>query len=97
MIDQSAQQIERGLQADALLQNTFFREVLNNLDNIYTAAWREAQTPAAREDCYRYVKLVERLVQDIQSISTTGKLTQKRVKELEGSNRGMSNIWRIRD
>lgn len=89
-MDQASADIQRGIQADALLQNELFRDVLNQLDGLYTAAWREAKTPEAREDCFRYVKLVERLVQDITTISTTGKLAQARIRELERGKRGMT-------
>ena len=80
--------IQRGLQADTLLENTLFREVMNTLDEVYTATWRVAQTPEAREDCYRYVKLVEKLIVDIQSVANTGKIEQARVQELERGKKG---------
>lgn len=82
--------IQRGLQADGLLENPLFREVMNTLDDVYTASWREARTVEAREDCYRYVKLTEKLIADIQSVATTGKIEQARVHELERGKKGLS-------
>lgn len=82
--------IQRGLQADALLENPLFREVMNTLDDSYTAAWREAKTIEAREDCYRYVKLTEKLIADIQSVSNTGKIEQARRQELERGKKGFT-------
>lgn len=80
--------INRGLQAKALLENELFREVLNTLDEVYTAAWREAKTPEAREDLHRYVKVCERIVTDIQSIANTGVIEQARQDELERGKKG---------
>lgn len=76
--------IERGLQADALLQNELFREALNNLDAEYHAAWRAAKSVEAREDCHRYVTLITKLTDHIRSVSTTGKLEEAQRKAIEG-------------
>ena len=76
--------LQRGISAQALLENEIFRETMNTLDGYYTAAWRAAKTPDAREDCHRYVKLIESLIADIQSVATTGKLEQARQNEIEG-------------
>lgn len=76
--------VERGHQADALLQNALLKQALNELDEFYCAAWRAAKTVEAREDAHRYVTLLTKLVADIQSISTTGKMETARQKELEG-------------
>lgn len=81
--------LARGQAAEALLSNELFRETLNQLDDAYTAAWRQAKTVEAREDCYRYVKLVEKLITDIQSVSTSGQLEQARLKELERGKKGI--------
>lgn len=80
--------INRGYQAKFLLENELFREVLNTLDEVYTAAWREAKTPEAREDLHRYVKVCERIVTDIQSIANTGVIEQARQDELERGKKG---------
>jgi hypothetical protein len=76
--------IQRGLQADTLLANEFFREVLNKLDEEYHERWHQAKTVEAREDLHRYVTLIPKLIADIQSISNSGKLEQARQKELDG-------------
>lgn len=81
--------LERGHQAKALLENQLLRESLNTLDEYYTAAWRSAKTLDAREDCYRYVKLVERLITDLQSIVNTGAIERARLDELEGKKKGI--------
>ncbi len=74
----------RGASADALLENALFREVIAGLEQHYTDAWRAARTVEAREDCHRYVTLVDKLVGDIRTISTSGKFAAQRIKELEG-------------
>lgn len=81
-------EIQRGVQADALLANDLFREVMNKLDEEYTAAWRAASSVEVREDCHRYTRLIEKLIADIQSVANTGKIAQARVKELQTGKRG---------
>lgn len=88
--DKSQEAIERGLTANHLLENSLFREVMDSLDAQYHALWREAKTIEAREDCHRYVTLIGKMLSDIQSIATTGKLTQQRVDEISGKEK---NKW----
>jgi len=76
--------VERGHQAELLLQNDIFKELLNDLDGKYHALWRQAKTVEAREDLHRYVKVLERISTDLQSIANTGKLEQRRQNELTG-------------
>jgi hypothetical protein len=83
--------VERGRAAEALLENPLLREVLNALGAYYTAAWRSAATPEAREDCHRYVRLTEKLIGDIASIANTGMLERARIKELERGKKGL--LW----
>jgi hypothetical protein len=77
--------MERGSRARALLDNALLRDAIAGLDRHYVEAWRRAGSVEAREDCHRYLKLVEKLVTDLTSIATTGDLEKKRLKELEGS------------
>lgn len=86
--------IERGIAAQHLLENAMFRQALNDLDSEYHAAWHEAKTVAAREDCHRYVTLIPKLVEDLQSIMTTGNLEQRRLDELQGSN--TRKLWQTK-
>jgi len=76
--------VQRGLAAKNLLENQLFREVMTALDGLYHAKWRAAQTVEAREDLHRYVTVRDQIIQDIQTIATTGKLEEKRLEELEG-------------
>lgn len=76
--------IERGLAAQHLLENELFKEVMSELDGLYHAKWRIAQTVEAREDLFRYVTVRDQIVQDIKAIAMTGKLEEKRQAELEG-------------
>lgn len=76
--------IERGLAAQHLLENELFKEVMSELDGVYHAKWRVAQTVEAREDLFRYVTVRDQIIKDIQTIARTGKLEEARQAELEG-------------
>lgn len=73
---------QRGYQAQLLLDNELFRETLANADAEFHRAWRNAKTVEAREDCFRYVKVIERITADLQQVAITGKIEQKRMNEL---------------
>ena len=81
---------ERGHQAAMLLEHPLIKEVLSELDAEYHAAWREAKTVEAREDLYRYVKVVERISIDLQTIAQTGQLERARIQELEAGKKGFT-------
>ena len=74
----------RGIAAQHLLENELFKEVMSELDGIYHAKWRSAQTIEAREDLHRYVTVRDQIIKDIQTIATTGKLEEQRLQLLEG-------------
>lgn len=57
---------------------------MSDLDGLYHAKWRVAQTIEAREDLHRYVTVRDQIVKDIQSIAMTGKLEEQRLLQLEG-------------
>ena len=84
--------IRRGESARALLDNALLREALKGLEAHYMAAWRLGRSVEAREDCHRYVVLVEKLGADLTSIATTGALERQRLAELEGG-RKFSLAW----
>lgn len=87
--------IERGRAAQHLLDNELLKEILNELDGTYHAKWRIAQTVEAREDLFRYVKVLEQLTADIRSIAMTGKLEEKRLEALQGNvMRPPMNEWK---
>ena len=79
--------IARGIAADHLLKNELLREILNTMDEAYTAAWRAAKTVEAREDCHRYATLLTNFVADIQSVANTGAIEAERQRQLEGKPR----------
>lgn len=81
--------IQRGIAAQSLLDNELLKECFATLGDTYTQAWFDGKTAEAREDCHRYVQLIAKLKQDIQSIATTGAFEQKRLNELEGKKRGI--------
>lgn len=81
---------ERGYQAQVLLENPLLKEILSALDGEYHTAWRDAKTVEAREDLYRYVKVLERIAVDLKSVAMTGMLERKRLDELEAKKR---TLW----
>lgn len=85
---------ERGTQAEVLLENPLFKEILSDLDAEYHRSWRDAKTVEAREDLHRYVKVLERISSDLLVIAQTGKLERARLKELEGGKRGLLDSWK---
>jgi len=85
---------ERGYQAEQLLENGLFKEILSELDGEYHRAWREAKTVEAREDLFRYVKVLERIAIDIKQVAVTGQLERKRLEALEGGKRGIWDSWK---
>lgn len=82
--------IQRGMNADALLENEMLKESMAALGNYYTQAWHDADKIEAREDCHRYMKLIERFWTDLRSVSNTGKLEQARILELERGRKGFT-------
>lgn len=83
----SLSKTERGIAARTILDSALFQQTLGALENEYVAAWRTAKTVEAREDCHRYVVLIEKLKADLTSIATTGDLERRRLDELEGKER----------
>ncbi len=84
MTDESQLKIERGYQANALLESSIFKECMAKLEARYIEAWKAATTVDLREDAHKYVRLLEWLAADIQEIATTGALTQQRLDLLQG-------------
>ncbi len=80
----SAEKIERGIKAKALLENEFFNECFDKLEAAYVAAWRQALTVELREDAHRYVTLIGWLKEHLKRIADTGKLEEKYQADLEG-------------
>lgn len=76
--------IERGLQAQHILEHPLFNELLAELETSYIDVWKKADTVEAREDAHRYVVLLASLKHDFQSVATTGRLTAQREALLEG-------------
>lgn len=89
---------QRGLNASKLLENELFKEVLNELDGEYHRRWRNAATVEAREDLFRYVKVLEQITKDIRAIAVTGALEERRVAELEAKRKLPAlNEWSIEE
>ena len=82
--DLGQQKIEWGIQAKALLDSQAFARSLDRIAAIYTEASINGVDTEHREDARKFVVLIDKLKQDLQSIATTGELTQKRNRDLTG-------------
>jgi len=90
----SQEKLERGFKAATLLNSEFFQECFDRLEARYIEAWRASLTVEAREDAHKYVRLIEWLKADLQSIATTGEIEAQRVKALqEGWERAKLSEW----
>jgi hypothetical protein len=74
----------RGEHAESLLNDVLLNEVFETLDREYLAAWRNSKHIEQREDAHRYVQLIERLKGHLQSVATTGELSRRQQRDLEG-------------
>lgn len=79
----SQEKLERGFKAQSLLNNEFFQECFDKLEQRYIEAWRASSTVEAREDAHKYVRLIEWLKHDLQSTATTGDIEAARQKALQ--------------
>jgi hypothetical protein len=79
----SQEKLERGFKAATLLNNEFFQECFDRLEQRYIEAWRASSTVEAREDAHKYLRLIEWLKHDLQSMATTGEIEAQRVKALQ--------------
>jgi hypothetical protein len=90
----SQEKLERGFKAATLLNNEFFQECFDRLEARYIEAWRASSTVEAREDAHKYVRLIEWLKADLQSIANTGEIEAQRQKALqEGRERQKLSEW----
>jgi hypothetical protein len=90
----SQEKLERGFKAATLLNNEFFQECFDRLEARYIEAWRASSTVEAREDAHKYLRLIEWLKDDLQSMANTGNLEAARIKALEeGRERAKLSEW----
>ena len=75
----SQEKLERGFQAKTLLNSEFWKECFDKLEARYIEAWRASSTVEARENAHKYVRLIEWLKADLQSIATTGDIEAARL------------------
>jgi len=91
----SASKQWRGNEARELLQSEVFTACLDALREAYIRQWQIAGTVEAREDAHRYVTLIAKLKDDLESIATTGELERRRLGALSGENHyGNFLTWR---
>lgn len=89
-MDESAEKIERGFQAAGLLENPAFKDALAKLRDIYVKDWIAATTTERREECHHKMAALSTLIQELQSLMTTGRATRERISAFQGG----LNIWK---
>lgn len=82
--------VERGQRAEVLLKDPLLRQTLEDLEEEYIKAWKQARTLDAREDAHRLIHLIERFRDHLASLAFTGTLTSRQSADLEGRER----FWR---
>lgn len=75
---------ERGYQAQAILENTLFKEAVAHLEATYIKAWKDGLTVEAREDAHRYIHVIEKFIEHLKSVSLTGEIKRRELLSLEG-------------
>ena len=76
--------VARGQQAESLLGNEVFYNVLRDLEASYVSLWKGAPTIEAREDLHRYIVMIAQIKNDLRSVMLTGAIERKRQDELSG-------------
>src|SRR5262245_20185574 len=76
---------QRGLQAQALLDNELMQEAFKGLEASYIKAWGESDAAevAARENLWRAVQILGDVRRHLLKIATNGKIAQRELSDLE--------------
>ena len=73
------QDVQRGKDALAVLQNRAYIEAYTTLDAALVQAWRESRDPQDREDLHRMLGLLSRLHGVMDSAVRNGQITEKEI------------------
>jgi len=79
------QRKSRGARAEQLLQDEFFKETLEKIEQDYIAAWRRSDPKDidGREVLYSAISVVADIINHIKSIAADGRMAQKELENLE--------------
>lgn len=73
------QDVQRGKDALAVLQNPAYIEAYTTLDAALVKAWRDSRDPQDREDLHRMLGLLSRLQAVMDSAVRNGQITEKEI------------------
>lgn len=73
------QDVQRGKDALAVLQNPAYIEAYTTLDAALVKAWRDSRDPQDREDLHRMLGLLSRLQGVMESAVRNGQITEKEI------------------
>lgn len=73
------QEVQRGKDALAVLQNPAYIEAYSTLDAALVKAWRDSRDPQDREDLHRMLGLLSRLQGVMEGAVRNGQITEKEI------------------
>jgi hypothetical protein len=73
------QDVQRGKDALAVLQNPAYIEAYTTLDAALVKAWRDSRDPQDREDLHRMLGLLSRLQGVMEGAVRNGQITEKEI------------------
>lgn len=73
------QDVQRGKDALAVLQNPAYIDAYTTLDAALVKAWRESRDPQDREDLHRMLGLLSRLHGVMEGVVRNGQITEKEI------------------
>lgn len=78
------ERIARGERAQRILEEQIVVDALDTLERQYIAAWRSAKTVEAREDCHRYIKVLEKFKAHFGQAMGDGAMARRELSEISG-------------
>ena len=65
---------ERATQANVILTNEVFLEMIDNLENSITKEWELSQTVETRESCWLKLAALRSIIEDLQALVHSDKI-----------------------
>ncbi len=65
---------ERATQANVILTNEVFLEMIDNLENSITKEWELSQTVETRESCWLKLDALRSIIEDLQALVHSDKI-----------------------
>lgn len=82
MTDKLRDDVRRGEQAKALLDNEVLKETFRYLEHSYTEAWKACKTTELREEAWHAIRNLQRLEEHLVTVLNNGKLAQRQIQEM---------------